>query len=282
MHTGSQSLWIATGPGRRYPPLPGDVSVDVAVVGAGITGLCTAALLSGEGAEVAVLEQRRVASGATGHTTAKLSSLHGLVYARLASQLGGEAATAYGEANEWGVETIGSMAEQRDIECDFRRRPNYTYADSDGELPGIEAEVEAARAAGLPASYVEQVPLPFPVAGAVRFERQAEFHPVKFTQGLARGLAAEGVRIHEGTRAKRLHDGEPCRVDTERGRVTADHVVLASHFPFPDRALFFARMHPERSYSIAQGPLTVAVPAPGTRSHRTDAICEGSRGRGPS
>jgi glycine/D-amino acid oxidase-like deaminating enzyme/nitrite reductase/ring-hydroxylating ferredoxin subunit len=251
MPTGSQSLWTGTGPSRRYPPLSGDVSVDVAVVGAGITGLCTAALISREGADVAVLEQRRVASGATGYTTAKLSSLHGLVYARLSSQLGHEAAAAYGDANQWGLEMIGSLARERDIECDYRRQPNYTYAWSKEERYRLEAEVEAARSVGLPASYVEDVPLPFPVVGAVRFEGQAEFHPVKFAHGLARVLAADGVRIHEGTRALRLHDGEPCQLDTERGRVSADHVVIASHFPFTDRALLFARMHPERSYSIA-------------------------------
>jgi glycine/D-amino acid oxidase-like deaminating enzyme/nitrite reductase/ring-hydroxylating ferredoxin subunit len=279
MPSGSHSLWTATAPGRRYPPLSGDVAVDVAVVGAGITGLCTAALLRREGAEVAVVEQRRIAAGATGHTTAKLSSLHGLVYARLASQLGGEMAAAYGEANEWGLETIGSMAQERGIECDFRRRPNYTYAWSEDERSRLEAEVEAARAAGLPASYVEKVPLPFPVAGAVRFDRQAEFHPVKFAHGLARALAADGVRLYERTRARRLHDGEPCRVDTDRGRVTADHVVVANHFPFPDRGLFFARMHPERSYSIAariEGPpppgmfISASSPTRSIRAHPVD------------
>nr|MDP9473914.1 FAD-dependent oxidoreductase [Chloroflexota bacterium] len=98
------SLWIATTPETAYPPLSGEVAVDVAVIGAGITGLSVATLLKRAGVRVAVIEAGRVASGVTGYTTAKVTSLHGLVYAGLARDLGEERAGLYAEANQAAIE----------------------------------------------------------------------------------------------------------------------------------------------------------------------------------
>jgi len=246
-----ESLWLATAGATSYPTLDRDIAADVAVVGAGITGLLTALLLQREGLDVAVVDQHRVGTGVTGHTTAKVSSLHQLTYAGIASRFGAEGARTYGQANEAGLALIVQLAEELGIDCDLRRGPNYTYAESEDELSDIEAEVEAAQEAGLPASFVPDLPLPFPVAGAVRFDDQAEFHPVKFVVGVAEALEREGGRIFEHTRAISLSDGQPCRVETSGGTITADHAVVASHFPFPDRALYFARVHPERSYCVA-------------------------------
>ena len=137
------------------------------------------------------------------------------------------------------------------IDCDLRRKPNLTYTEEPTRRPRIEAEAGAARRAGLPASLVEDTDLPVPVAAAVRFADQAEFHPVKYLEGArararARGGAARG-HVRGGVDA-----GAPCRVRTDAGRtVTAGRVVVATHLPFLDRGLYFARCHPERSYVVA-------------------------------
>jgi glycine/D-amino acid oxidase-like deaminating enzyme/nitrite reductase/ring-hydroxylating ferredoxin subunit len=242
---------VATAPLPSFPALDADATADVAVLGAGITGLLTALLLQREGLDVIVIDQERVGTGVTGYTTAKLSSLHQLTYARLASRFGSEGARIYGEANEAGLARIAGLVDELAIECDFRRRSNYTFAASDAERGDLEAEVEAAVAAGLPASFVEEVPLPLDTAGAVRFSEQAEFHPVRFLSEVSEAVARGGGRIFEYTRALRVSDGIPCRVETGGATITADHVVVATHFPFADRGLFFARQHPERSYCIA-------------------------------
>jgi glycine/D-amino acid oxidase-like deaminating enzyme/nitrite reductase/ring-hydroxylating ferredoxin subunit len=255
----TESLWTRAPAAPAFPRLESDLSVDVAVVGGGITGLSVAHLLLREGFEVAVIEAGRVGQGVTARTTAKISSLHGLVYARLESTFGESGARAYGEANEAGMRHLAATADELGIDCDLRWRPNYTYADDPERVGEIEAEVDAARRAGLPASYVADVPLPFDVAAALRFDEQAEFHPVKYTSGLARWLSDHGCRIFEHTVAVGVEDGTPVTVETRSGRVRARDVILATHFPFLDRGLFFARMHPERSYAVA-GPAPGPVP----------------------
>jgi glycine/D-amino acid oxidase-like deaminating enzyme/nitrite reductase/ring-hydroxylating ferredoxin subunit len=243
------SLWFENVRREARQPLAADVHADVAVLGAGIVGLTTAVLLERQGASVVVLEARHVGAGASGYNTAKLTSLHGLTYARLARTLGAEKARLYGESNEAGIEAVFELAGDLGLDCDLRRKANFTYTESADERGDIEQEVEAARAAGLPASYADTVDLPYPVAGAVRFENQAEFHPVAYLEGLARAL---GDRVHEGTTAVSVRAGSPCRVSTAAGQVvTAEQVVVATHLPFLDRGLFFARCHPERSYVVA-------------------------------
>jgi glycine/D-amino acid oxidase-like deaminating enzyme/nitrite reductase/ring-hydroxylating ferredoxin subunit len=240
------SLWFEDVTRAQREPLEHDVSVDVAVLGAGIVGLTTALLLERNGARVAVLEGRRVAGGASGYNTAKLSSLHGLTYRKLVGSLGPELARAYGDANEAGIARVFELAGELGIDCDLRRKPNYTYTQSRSDLDQVREEAEVALGLGLPASFVEEVDLPFAVAGAVRFEEQAEFHPVKYLDGLADALDGS---VYEGTMATNVHGG---RVQTAGGQVvSADHVVVATHLPFLDRGLYFARCHPERSYVVA-------------------------------
>ena len=81
--------------------------MDVAVVGGGITGLTVAQLLAEEGASLAVVEAWRTCADVTGHTTAKVSSLHSLIYARLEATFGREASAVYGAANQAAVAAIG-------------------------------------------------------------------------------------------------------------------------------------------------------------------------------
>jgi glycine/D-amino acid oxidase-like deaminating enzyme len=242
-----RSLWFKGMDRDRRPPLDRDIGVDVAVVGAGIVGLTTALLLEREGMDVAVVEMRRAGAGATGYTTAKLSSLHGLTYTQLARGIGRDLARTYGEANEAGIERVFELAGELGIDCDLTRKPNYTYAEDESDLTRVRQEADLARELGLPASFAEDLDLPFPVAGAVRFDDQAEFHPVKYLEGLAGALSGP---VFEGTRVTGLGSGG--KLSTAVGpHVRARHVVVASHLSFLDRGVYFARCHPERSYVVA-------------------------------
>src|SRR5918997_2177918 len=131
------SLWFEGRRRTEHPPLTEDISVDVAVVGAGIVGLTTALLLEREGASVAVLEMRHVAAGATGYNTAKLTSLHGLTYSQLQRRHGAGKARAYGEANEAGIARVFELANELGIDCELRRKPNYTYTEDPSEADKV-------------------------------------------------------------------------------------------------------------------------------------------------
>ena len=246
------SFWIDTGPSARvFDELAGDVAADVAVIGGGIVGITTALLLQEQGARVALIEAGRLACGVSGNTTAKITSQHGLAYARLRARFGADAARSYGEANEAALRWIAGRVERDGIDCDLRRRPAYAYVTSASRRANVVEEAEAAGEAGLPARLADATPLPFPVAGAVRFDDQAEFHVRKYLLALVDALADAGCRIHERSRAVAVDTRGGCTVRTAAGRVNADRVVIATHYPFLDRSLAFARVHPQRSYAIA-------------------------------
>jgi glycine/D-amino acid oxidase-like deaminating enzyme/nitrite reductase/ring-hydroxylating ferredoxin subunit len=253
------SLWLETSSTPEQPTLGEDLEADVAVVGAGIVGATAALLVAREGARVVLLEAGRVCGGVTGRTTAKLSSLHGLSYAQIASKHGDEAARVYGEANEAGMARTVELVDELGIECELRRKPNFTYTEDTEGRSQIEQEVEVAQRVGLPASLVEELDLPFAVAAAVRFEDQAEFHPRRFVLGLVEALTRHGGRVFERSPVVSVEQGPACRVHVRSGAtVTADRVVVATHMPLLDRGLFWTRAHPERSYVVAArtaGPL---------------------------
>jgi len=220
------------------------------VIGGGIVGITTALLLKEAGVRVVLLEANQLARGVTGHTTAKVSSQHGMLYSQLRSKFGPDGARTYGAANEAALEWIAQRIERDGIDCDFRRLPSYAYMSEGSGRSKLEQEVEAAQEAGLPATLVDDTPLPFGVEGAVRFDDQAEFHIRKYLLALAAGLPGDGCNVFENSHAVEVDADEQVMVKTPGGRVTADHVVVATHYPFLDRSLAFARVHPQRSYAI--------------------------------
>ncbi len=182
----TRSLWLDTSDAPARPALSADIAVDVAVVGAGITGITTALLLKRGGATVAVLEAGRVCDGITGYTTAKVSSLHGLVYQDLVSTFGEDGACIYAQANEGGLDLIAQLVQELGIECDFRRKPNYTYAASPDELRDVEQEAEAARRAGLPVTFTDRLDLPYAIIGSGRPCRTGRVPPTQVRAGARR------------------------------------------------------------------------------------------------
>ena len=253
VHENNPSLWIATTrdestdgdapPGGRY---------DVVVIGAGITGLTTARLLVAEGLSVAVLDAGRVCSGVTGYTTAKITALQRTTVSEIEKKHGNATAAAYAGANLRGVELVARLVEQDGIDCDFERAPACTYTSEDSEIDAVVAEHDACSTAGLVTRLDAETELPYEVKAAVWLDDQAQFHPRRYCLGLARAITAAGGVVFERTRALDVdEDGTQCSIDTDRGQLRADHVVVATHLPFLDRGGFFARAHPYRSYALA-------------------------------
>ena len=240
------SYWVASSPETHYGPQTQDVAVDVAIVGAGITGLTAATLLKRAGRTVALVEFDRVARGASGYNTAKLTAGHNLVFAKLIKRFGEQKARLYAEANQTAIDFV----EAQGVACDFRRQANVVYAALNESADEVQREVEACQRLGLPASYVTETTLPYPVLGAVRLDRQAEFHPRKYLLGLAERLPGDGSFLFEETMALEVEAGDPSLVTTSRGTVRARDVILASHMPFLIRGFLFARATPSGSYAL--------------------------------
>ncbi|HZX21459.1 MAG TPA: FAD-dependent oxidoreductase [Clostridia bacterium] len=248
-----ESYWIASTDTTDYPALENDVTVDVAIVGGGITGLITGCLLKKAGLKVAIMEADRIAQGTSGHTTAKITSQHGLIYDKIATQIGMKKAKRYAQSNEKAIKLIAKIIEKINIDCDFEWQDAYVYTQSDNYVEKIKKEVEIAQCLGIKASYVTDLPLPFSVKAAIKFERQAKFHPRKFLLKVAQHINGDGSYIFENTNAVGIEKGEQCSVIAENGKkITASKIIIATLFPFSNfRGLYFSRMFQERSYIVA-------------------------------
>lgn len=223
---------------------------DAVVVGAGLAGVLTALRLAERGARVALFEARSVASRTTGHSTAKITALHGSIYHRLVSGKNLETATRYGHANLRAVEELRELIDELHIDCEAVTATALTCAEHDERI--IEKELEAATACGLPVTWTVPTELPFPVVGAVTMEDQLRVDPVRLCEGLVDRLRTLGASVYEGISVTGVdEDRTGCTVTGPGFSIRATNVVLTTHLPIVDPALLAARSTPMRSYVVA-------------------------------
>lgn len=221
--------------------------VHTLIIGAGMAGILTAYLLKQRGIDAVIVEAKTVASGQTGNTTAKITSQHDILYDKLIRKTDKKCAKAYAMANEDAIRIYEQIVRKENIDCDFQKKSSYLYTVDEAKMVELQKEVEAAKALGIKASYVEGghiTELPFEVKGAVCFENQAQFHPLKFVKHLTRELT-----IYENTKVLSVKGHT---VTTNRGTVTADNIIFACHYPITNvPGFYFLRQHQERSYVLA-------------------------------
>ena len=271
------SYWNATAPAQGFPGLAGDVEVDLAIIGGGIVGITTARMLKDRGLKVAVVESGRVGEEVTGKSTAKITSQHNIAYTTIEHKFGRKGAQSYAEANEAGLRAIVELASRHRINCNLERKPAFTYTRDEQQVAKIEDEAQLAQALGLPASLTRETGLPFEVLTAMRWDDQAQFHPVKYVKGLAATLPGEGCHVFEQSR---VLDWAPDRISTSEGNVRARHVLMATHLPLGQTGLFYAENYPHMHAVImgrAEGErvpngmyINVETPHHSCRGHRDD------------
>ncbi|MFC0272371.1 FAD-dependent oxidoreductase [Metabacillus herbersteinensis] len=252
-----------------YSKLSHDTEVDVCIVGGGITGLTTAYLLVKEGVKVALLEADRILNGTTGHTTAKITAQHGLIYDELINHMGKDKAKLYYEANSEAKEFIKNHSQKLGIDCDMSEEDAYIYAVSDEYAKKVEKEYEAYQKLGITSEFVDSIPFDIKIKGAAVMKNQAQYHPLKYLTKLAQEITNGGGQIFESTTAVDIDKGPKPRVVTKDGqRVTCNTVVACSHFPFYDgNGFYFTRMYAKRSYILAVKPKN---PFPGGMYYSAD------------
>lgn len=247
------SYWIQSTSGTDYPSLKEDIKVDVVIIGGGIVGITAAYLLKKQGTKVAIIEASRIAQGATGFTTAKITSQHNLIYDKIIDSMGIQAAKQYANANEASIEFIENMTKELRIDCDFERLPAYVYTREEKYIKDIEKEAEAALKLGIKAKCTDKLPINLSIKSALIFENQAQFHPRKYLLKVAQRIPGDGSYIFENTKVVEIEKDKGVTIITSDGRkVRALKVIIASHFPCYDgMGLYLTRLSPQRSYVIA-------------------------------
>ena len=238
----TKSLWSLSCDIHTRESLKENITTDTAVIGGGMCGILTAYMLSKRGINTVVLEADRIASGVTRNTTAKITTQHYLCYDKLINNVGKEKAFQYAHASKRAIEDYRKIIKELQIDCDFEDMPALAYSLT--ETDTLEAEMRAALSLGIDADMVTSSALPFKIKGAVRFKGQAQFHPLKFIKAVA-----EKLQIYEQTKALSVENNV---ILTNGGKVSAKHIVVATHYPFINApGFYFMRTHQERSYALA-------------------------------
>jgi glycine/D-amino acid oxidase-like deaminating enzyme/nitrite reductase/ring-hydroxylating ferredoxin subunit len=253
-----ESCWLARAPKPHFAEFSGSIECNVVIVGAGIVGLTTALALIEQGKSVTVLEAREIGAQVTGRSTAKITSQHALIYRHLVDRFGLDLARLYAEANRAGCDQIKLWVERFAIDCDYETKIAYAYSSDTDRALDIVAEVEAARAVGFAASFVEKAPLPFDTAAAIVFPDQAQFNPASYLVQLAMAAQEAGAKIFSSSRACTFAKGSRnWRVETEKGAVDASAVVIATNIPVKSPVGYANRTQPRchvaMAYRLATG-----------------------------
>ena len=247
------SVWMATAEVPEAGPLGADAEADVCVVGAGIAGMTTAYLLAREGKSVVVLDDGPVAGGETCRTTAHIVNALDDRYYELERLHGERGARLAAESHTAAIDKIEEIVRGEGIDCDFERLDGYLFVPPGESTEQLGEELRAAHRAGLTeVEYVERVPYDgYDFGNALRFPRQAQFHILRYLDGLTRAFLREGGRLHTRTHVTKVEGGERARVETEGGRaVTARAVVVATNTPVNDLVAIHTKQAPYRTYVI--------------------------------
>ena len=247
------SLWLTENKNySKFESLSKNINTDVCIIGAGIFGMTCGYYLSKAGLNVTILEKDEIGHKTTGHTTAKITSQHGLFYTYLVETYGEGFAKDYLSANQEAIENIKNIIDDENITCDFERQSNFVYTTNPNEVPQIKKEVDVLNALGFPANFVTKTGLPFDVAGAVQFKNQAQFNPIKYLNGLTKCISKNNGEIFTNTTVTDVKKiGDNFYIFTPNNVVTSKYVILASHYPFINfPGIYFFKMYQASSYVI--------------------------------
>lgn len=235
-----KSIWQATTKLPLFSQLKNDIHTDVLIIGGGISGILTAYFLHQNGIKYVLVEKDRICSGTTKNTTAKITYQHSLIYHKVLKSSGVEIAQMYLEANKVAFEKYRELCSK--IDCDYEIKDNFVYSIDNRQK--LEDEINALYKIGYKAEYRENISIPIKTVGAVMFPNQAQFNPLKFISAIAKGL-----NIYENTFVREMEGNTAI---TDFGKIFADKVITATHFPFVNKhGSYFLKLYQHRSYVIA-------------------------------
>jgi glycine/D-amino acid oxidase-like deaminating enzyme/nitrite reductase/ring-hydroxylating ferredoxin subunit len=248
------SFWERTAEKFYTAPLTENLNTDICIIGAGIAGVTTAYLLVREGRDVVLIDDGPVGGGMTGRTTAHLVNALDDRYYDLEKLLGQECSRLSAESHSAAIDRIEKIVRDENIDCDFTRVDGYLFLPPGGSVTDLIHELDAVHRAGLrDVERVDRLPLgKLTTNGVLRFPRQAQFHPLKYLNGLARAINDGGGRIFTGTRVVGVEDDEEVRIQTSTNHcITARAAVVATNCPINDRVVIHSKQAPYATYALA-------------------------------
>ncbi len=254
MEKNNNSIWLKSLPEKEYKSLEHNLATEVCIIGGGITGITTAYYLSKHGVDVTVLEKDKICSKTTGHTTGKITSQHGLFYKYLLDSQGKDYAKKYLYVNEKALENIENIINEEKIACDFEKRNSYVFTCMSEKVKEIQEEVNIAKVLGANAKFIKDLDIPLKIQAGIEFEKQAQFNPVKYVDGLCNCISKKGVRIYENSKVTgyKRSGGKfkvSVQVDDNEYTVLADKVVVATRYPiFNFPGVYFIKNYQDLEY----------------------------------
>jgi glycine/D-amino acid oxidase-like deaminating enzyme/nitrite reductase/ring-hydroxylating ferredoxin subunit len=259
---GSLSAWMASATVPHFSPLQGDTRSDVCIIGAGLAGMTTAYMLLREGKSVIVIDSDTIGAGETGRTTAHFFPPDER-YFEIERGFGSDKVALVADSYRKATDCVEAIVRAEQIDCDFERLDGYLVSPDGKWDDTLEREYAITTRLGLEVRRLERVPgLPYDTGPCLRFARQAQFHPLRYLAGLAKAIGGLGGRIHSGTRALAVGEGDSGerRVETGRGIINCKSVVVATNTPFNDRVVMHTKQSAYRSYVVALRVPKDAIP----------------------
>ena len=244
------SYWFDSSPDiDGFSALKENIETDVVIVGGGLAGVSVAYCLAEEGKKVVIIEDGKIGSGETGHTTAHLVSALDDRYTDLENIYGKEDTRLIADSHKAAIDKIQQTVRKESINCQFERVPGYLFLHPTDKKDSLKEEYEAATRAGVAVKELSSVPGMLHQSGpCLEFPDQAQFHPLLYLQGLCDAIVKKGGRIFTHTHADKInHEGI---VTNDGFSVKADHVVVATNSPVNNLVAMHLKQTAFRTYVI--------------------------------
>lgn len=224
---------------------------DCIIIGAGITGITAALILRNSGKNVLLIDAHNIGYGTTGGTSSHINTFADTTFKEAENAFGEDGARQFAGAVNSGFDIIRKNLKTYDIECDFEEKPGYVYAEDDDQVKQLENFYDGTVKVNVPISYVEKIPISIPFKKAVLLPGQAQFHPLKYIQGLLEAYIAAGGLMVENMKIEKIKTEDGIHAASSGEMIyKSRNIIYATHIP-PGVNVFSFTCAPYRSYVLA-------------------------------
>jgi glycine/D-amino acid oxidase-like deaminating enzyme/nitrite reductase/ring-hydroxylating ferredoxin subunit len=243
------TYWLDTKKTLPFPKLKQNLQTEVVIIGGGIAGITAAYCLSRAGKKVVLLEDGEIGGGETGRTTAQLVTALDERYFTLEKRFGKRKTRFIAQSHVKAINFVEKTIRSENIDCDFERLDGFLFLHPTDKKETIEKELEAAIAAGLEVTKLENIPgIKTDHGPCIRFSKQAQIHPLKYLNGLCFSILEREGQLFTNTHVAEI---DKTGIITDEGFVvTADHVVMATYSPIKIKYGLNLKQNAYRSYVI--------------------------------